>query len=123
MFTGKQSKQMADALINALKKVSIDVQPTDDESKVQVTVNGLDFEKDFSSKNTKLDVDFGATQEEITASIARAVAKKFNAMKVSKTMVFVVNCEHHEEGDVWMPENMQALFEALSASAMGTAQQ
>lgn len=123
IFTGKQSKQMADALINALKKVSIDTQATDDESKVQVTVNGLDFEKDFSNKNTRLDVDFGATQEEIAASVARAVAKKFNSMKVAKTMVFVVDCEHHEEGDVWMPINMQAFFDTLSASAMGNPQQ
>ena len=122
MFSDKQSGQMANALINALKRVAIDTRATDEESKVQVIVNGLDMEKDFSDKNIKLDVEFGSTQEEIVAAITKAMVKKFNNLKLSKTTVFVVDCEYNEEADFWMPKNMQAFFDTLSASVMGSNQ-
>ena len=47
------------------------------------------------------------------------MVKKFNGMKLSKTVVFDVECEYLEDKNFWIPKNMEAFFNTLSASAMG----
>lgn len=118
MFSKDHAAQMVGAMIEAMKKIAVDTRATDDESKVQVIVNGLDFVKIFSD-SIQLDVDEGADPKEIVGAITRSVVQKFNDMKLSKTTVFVVECEYLKEADFWMPKNMQAFFETLTASAFG----
>lgn len=122
MFSDKQSAQIANAMMKTLQKVVIDTRATEEESKVRIIVNGLDFAKEFDNKNIKLDVFPGATQEEIVASITKTMVDKFSKMQLSKTIVFVADCEYDEESKFWIPKDMQAFFNELSASAMGNNQ-
>ena len=118
MFSQDHALQMADAMINSMKKIAIDTRATDDESKVQVIVNGLDFTKLFAD-TMNLDVDSKATPKEIVGALTKVIVKRLADIKLSKTMVFVAECEYNEDAKFWMPKNMPAFFDTLTASALG----
>ena len=117
MCSKDHALQMADAMINSMKKIVVDTRTADDESKVQVIINGLDFTKVFSD-DIQLDVEPGATPKEIVGAITRFMVKRFEDIKLSKTAVFAVDCEYNEDAKFWMPKNMQAFLDSLTASAL-----
>ena len=119
VFNKNQILQISNALINSLYKIKVSVQPSYEESKVEVTVNGLEFSKEFSSKNFSVDLDKDAKKDEVVAALITVLQNKFENMQASKTTVFQVECELDESADTWVPKNFQSFLNVLSAAAVG----
>ena len=119
MFNKNQMLQISNALLNSLYKVQISVQPSYEEAKVEVTVGGLDFSKEFSQKELPINVDKNAKPEEVVAALVVAIQKKFDNMKVSNKSTFLVECELDSQVNVWVPKNFQSFLNILSSAAIG----
>ena len=117
-FAEKHAKKIGDAIISALKKVSIDTQDLSDK-KVEVTIKGLEVASIFADKNWQLDVKPDAKPDEIVDSIVKTVEKKFDALQPARTTVFVIDCDYTEENKLWQPLNMDSFMPQLFAGAIG----
>ena len=117
-FTEKHAKRIGDAIISALKKVSVDTQSLS-ESKVEITVKGLNIGSIFAENDWQPDVNPDASKEEIINALVAAVEKKFAELQLVNTTVFVIDCAYSEEGKFWMPLNMDNFMPQLFAGAIG----
>ena len=119
MFSKEQSFQIANALMNSLQKVKVTVDASYSESKVEITVNGMDFEKEFAPESLHFNIMPGAEPKEIAVAVVKAIVDKFDEMKPSKSTVFSIDCEFDKKSNFWMPKDLQEFFKNLSVNAMG----
>ena len=117
-FSEKHAKKIGDAIISALKKVSIDTKDLAEE-KVEVTVTGLSVGSIFVDQNWQLDVKPDAKPEEIVSSVVRTVEKKFETLQPVQTTVFVIDCNYSKDGKIWMPISMDNFMSQLFAGTLG----
>lgn len=119
IFTDAHAKKIGDAIISALKKVSVSTADSS-EGKVEVTITGLNVGSIFSETNWQLDVKPDSGAEEIANSIIKTVEQKFAALQPAKTTVFVIDCAHSAENNLWQPTNMDNFMPQLFAGAIGS---
>lgn len=117
-FSKNHANKIGDAIISALKKVSIDTKDLS-EGKVEITITGLNAGSIFVDKNWQLDVKPDASKEEVVDSIIRALEQKFNALQPVNTTVFAIDCGYFEEGKMWQPLSMDNFMPQLFAGALG----
>ena len=117
-FSEEHAAKIGDAIISALKKVSVDTKNLSEE-KVEVTVTGLNVGSIFAEENWQPDVNSDAGKDEIVNSLVRAVEKNFDALQPVNTTVFVVDCGYSEEGKFWAPLSMDNFMPQLFAGTLG----
>ena len=117
-FTEKHAKKIGDAIISALKKVSVATKDLSDE-KVEITITGLEVANIFADKNWQPDVKSDASKDEIVDSLIKAVEKKFDELQPVRTTVFVIDCGYSEEEKIWGPLNMDNFMPQLFAGTLG----
>lgn len=118
-LTEKHAKKIGDAIIAALKKVSV-VTKDSSEGKVEVTITGLEVGNIFADKNWQLDLKPDASKDEIVNSLVSTVEKNFEELQPARTTVFVIDCGYSEEEKIWQPLNMDNFMPQLFAGTLGS---
>lgn len=126
MFSKEQSTRIAEAYLNALKRVDISVEPKSqdgEKAEVEVTVSRFNIEKAFDEQTLveKLKTRLPANPSEkmITDTITDILVEIMDGLQADGTQKFTVKCNYDKKNKMWMPEDMDQFTDQLESAVLG----
>ena len=126
MFSKEQSTRIAEAYLNALKRVDISVEPKSqdgEKAEVEVTVSRFNIEKSFDEQTLveKLKTRLPANPSEkmITDTITDILVEIMDGLQADGTQKFTVKCNYDKKNKMWMPEDMDQFTDQLESAVLG----